>query len=109
MPKFEKHNKFSQGRPPGARTLTTGRQRITAQYLDDLYAHYTAKASGKDVPAVTKGQVALETLWKDHPAAYIKQVSELLPKERDLNVEHRSIGSFDKAALIATLEDYQRE
>lgn len=62
------------GRPKGSR------QKLATQYTDDVYALW--QEGGKEV---------LRKLMRDKPAVFARLVSELVPRNVNIDVEHHSI------------------
>jgi hypothetical protein len=72
------------GRPKGSRN------KLTTEFLDDLYAKW--REHGPDV---------LERVIRDDPAAFLRTVAQILPKEIDANVNAGS--DFDGMNSIAEI------
>ena len=65
---------FSLGKPRGVRN------RLAHQVFVDAFAHWNEpEPSNKD--GKTKGQIALELLYRERPGDYCRLMSGLLPKE----------------------------
>src|SRR5262245_29474912 len=63
----------SSGRPKGARN------RLAARVFEDIFAHWCEPAApGSNM---SKGQEALETLYKEKPGEYLRLTASVLPKE----------------------------
>src|SRR5262249_10640917 len=61
------------GRPKGTRN------RLTAQVFEDLFRHWNDPVA--DGSEITKGQEALQKLWRERPNEYARLVVSVLPKE----------------------------
>jgi hypothetical protein len=72
------------GRPKGSRN------KLTTEFLDDLYAKW--QQHGADV---------LERVIRDDPAAFLRTVAQILPKEIDANVNAGS--DFDGMDSVAEI------
>jgi hypothetical protein len=81
------------GRPKGSRN------RLAARVFDDLLAHWTEPtAPGSEL---CKGQAALEMLYKEQPALYLRLTASVLP--RDLIIENVAT-TLDDAELDQMIE-----
>jgi hypothetical protein len=75
--RFQKGNAYAHngqgGRPKGSRN------RLAQRVFDDILAHWTEPAApGAEL---SKGQVALELLFKERPGEYLRLTASLLPRE----------------------------
>ena len=70
------------GRPKGSRN------KLTTEFLDDLYAKW--QQHGADV---------LERVIRDDPAAFLRTVAQILPKEIDMNTG----SDFDDCATVGEI------
>ena len=68
MTRFEKGH---SGRPKGSRN------KLAQRVFDDLFAHWNEPAGG----GMSKGQAALELLYREEPGAYLRLTASVLPKE----------------------------
>jgi hypothetical protein len=68
-----KTGRFLTGNNGGGRKLGS-RNKLTAEFLDDLYAKW--QEHGADV---------LERVIRDDPAAFLRTVAQIMPKEIDVN------------------------
>jgi hypothetical protein len=68
-----KTGRFITGNNGGGRKLGS-RNKLTTEFLDDLYAKW--QKHGPDV---------LERVIRDDPAAFLRTVAQILPKEIDVN------------------------
>jgi hypothetical protein len=84
----DERGRFISGNNGGGRKLGS-RNKLTTEFIDDLYAKW--RKHGKDV---------LDRLIKDDPAAFMRTVAQILPKELDatLNV---NVGLFAEARNFA--------
>jgi hypothetical protein len=74
MPKFQPGNPHGRGgRPKGSRN------RLAAQVFADLLAHWSEPAAPGS--QLSKGQEALETLYRERPGEYLRLTASVLPKE----------------------------
>jgi hypothetical protein len=80
----ERTGRFLTGNIGGGRKVGS-RNKLTTEFIDDLYAKW--RKHGKDV---------LDRVIKDDPAAFLRTVAQILPKELDatLNV---NVGLFAAA------------
>jgi hypothetical protein len=68
MSRFEKGH---SGRPSGTRN------KLAQRVFSDIFAHWCEPAGN----GLVKGQAALELLWREEPAAYLRLTASVLPKE----------------------------
>ena len=71
------------GRKPGSRN------KLTTEFLDDLYAKW--QKHGADV---------LERVIRDDPAAFLRTVAQLMPKEIDVNAGSDFDGMEDVSEIL---------
>jgi hypothetical protein len=77
------------GRPAGSKN------RINADFLRELSDHFAKEGRG-----------AIERMCEEDPAAYVKVVASLLPK--DVAISARPFAAFSDDELLAALEMIQR-
>jgi hypothetical protein len=68
MGRFEKGH---TGRPKNSRN------KLAQRVFDDVFRHWCEPANGE----LCKGQAALEMLYREEPAAYLRLTASVLPKE----------------------------
>ena len=73
MPKFQPGHQIKGGRPKGARN------KLAAQVFEDILRHWCEPAAAGSV--LSKGQAALEALYKERPGEYLRLTASVLPKE----------------------------
>jgi hypothetical protein len=76
------------GRPKGSRN------KLTTEFLDDLYAKW--QQHGPDV---------LERVIRDDPAAFLRTVAQILPKEIDVNAGSDFDGMESVAEILQKVAD----
>jgi hypothetical protein len=59
------------GRPKGSRN------KLAQRVFDDLFAHWNEPTGG----GMSKGQAALELLYRERPGEYLRLTASVLPKE----------------------------
>jgi hypothetical protein len=77
------------GRPPGSKN------RINADFLRELTEHFAVE-----------GRHAIERMCEEDPAAYVKVVASLLPK--DVTINARPFAGFSDEDLVVALDMIQR-
>jgi hypothetical protein len=82
-----KSGRFITGNNGGGRKLGS-RNKLTTEFIDDLYAKW--QEHGADV---------LERVIRDDPAAFLRTVAQILPKEIDMNAR----SDFDGMESVAEI------
>jgi hypothetical protein len=88
-----KTGRFITGNNGGGRKLGS-RNKLTAEFLDDLYAKW--QQHGADV---------LERVIRDDPAAFLRTVAQILPKEIDVNAGSDFDGMESVAEILQKVAD----
>src|SRR5215469_6974149 len=83
-----KTGRFLTGNNGGGRKVGS-RNKLTTEFLDDLYAKW--QQHGPDV---------LERVIRDDPAAFLRTVAQLLPKEIDVNARSDFDGMEDIPEIL---------
>jgi hypothetical protein len=92
--KFKADNQYSRGRPKGARN------RLAAQVFADALAHWNEPA--KEGSALTKGQAALQMLFRESPRDYVRLYFALMPRE--LQLDTNIVTELDDVELDRMIE-----
>jgi hypothetical protein len=68
---FKPGHNIKGGRPRGSRN------KLAQQVFDDIFRHWCEPAGGE----LSKGQAALELLYRERPGEYLRLTASVLPKE----------------------------
>jgi hypothetical protein len=71
--KFDPGNSYSKGRPRGARNKLAG------HVFEDVLAFWNEPV--KEGSTLTKGMAALQTMFRERPADFVRSVFSIMPKE----------------------------
>jgi hypothetical protein len=88
-----KTGRFITGNNGGGRKLGS-RNKLTTEFLDDLYAKW--QEHGADV---------LERVIRDDPAAFLRTVAQIMPKEIDVNAGSDFDGMESVAEILQKVAD----
>jgi hypothetical protein len=88
-----KTGRFVTGNNGGGRKLG-GRNKLTTEFLDDLYAKW--QEHGADV---------LERVIRDDPAAFLRTVAQIMPKEIDVNAGSDFDGMDNISDILAKVAE----
>jgi hypothetical protein len=88
-----KTGRFITGNNGGGRKLGS-RNKLTTEFLDDLYAKW--QQHGADV---------LERVIRDDPAAFLRTVAQIMPKEIDVNAGSDFDGMESVAEILQKVAD----
>jgi hypothetical protein len=85
------------GRPRGSKT------KLTSKVYDDLLRHWNEPATPGS--SLTKGQQALEIVYRTEPAHYLRLVASTLPKEFLLDSPATELSDDELDRMIAMLRE----
>jgi hypothetical protein len=88
---FKPGHNIKGGRPLGSRN------KLAQRVFDDVFRHWNEPAGGD----LSKGQAALEFLYRERPGEYLKLTASIMPKEF---VFENAITELDDAELDRMIE-----